>query len=184
MSNPAPTPNVDHLQQQKTQWLLSQIDVAYPTRESVLGKACYLDLMEKFSEITSLESAANDLKQAVSTTEWLRADFHKLTVLFARFMASHSDIPEASREFLQEFLAQIILDDQGAHSLCLGFEGSEVVGACIVSSTSETILVSDLLLKSDLGQQVEVAAILNLFDTEMNQGEQSCPVFLHTFAYV
>ncbi|PMG83237.1 hypothetical protein BCU83_05110 [Vibrio breoganii] len=184
MSNPAPIPNVDHLQHQKTQWLLSQIDVAYPTRESVLGKACYLDLIEKFSEINSLVSPAKDLNQAVSTTQWLRADFHKLTVLFARFMASHSDIPEASREFLQEFLAQIILDDQGAHSLCLGFEGSEVVGACIVSNTSEIVLVSDLILKNDLAQDVEVAAILNLFDTEMNQGEQSCPIFLQTFAYV
>ncbi|GEM79410.1 hypothetical protein [Vibrio superstes] len=184
MSNSAPTPNVEHLQQQKTQWLLSQIDVAYPTRESVLGKACYLDLVEKFNEITSLASSADDLNQAMSTTEWLRADFHKLTVLFARFMASHSDIPEASREFLQEFLAQIILDDQGAYSLCLGFEGSEVVGACIVSNGSDTILVSDLLLKSDLAQDVEVAAILNLFDSEINQGEQSCSVFLQIFAYI
>lgn len=181
MSNLAPTPNVEHLQQQKTQWLLSQIDVDYPTRESVLGKACYLDLVEKFSEITSLVIPSTGLAPVASNTEWLRADFHKLTVLFARFMASHSAVPDASREYLQEFLAQIILDDQGAHSLCLGFNGSEVVGACIVSNDSKALLVSDLLLKSDLTQDVEIAAILNLFDMEISQTEQNCQVFAQVF---
>ncbi|GEA59392.1 hypothetical protein [Vibrio comitans] len=184
MSNLAPTPNVEHLQQQKTQWLLSQIEVAYPTRESVLGKACYLDLIEKFSKIASLECPSSESTPVANNTEWLRADFHKLTVLFAHFMATHSDIPDASREYLQEFLAQIILDDQGPHSLCIGFEGSEVVGVCIVSNTSDTLLVSDLLLKNSLSKDLEIRSILNLFATEINQAEQNCQLFVQVFDYV
>ncbi|GEA50349.1 hypothetical protein VIN01S_11530 [Vibrio inusitatus NBRC 102082] len=184
MSNQASTTNVEHVHQQKNQWLLSQIDVDYPTRESVLGKACYLDLIEKSSEFSLQVNSFSGSTQVASNTDWLRADFHKLTVLFARFTASHSDIPEASREYLQEFLAQIILDDQGAHSLCIGFDGSEVVGVCIVSISSDTVLVSDLLLETNLTQDVEIATILDLFDNELNQVEQQCQVFAQVYDYV
>ncbi|OBT07956.1 hypothetical protein A9264_05680 [Vibrio sp. UCD-FRSSP16_10] len=167
--------DVEQLQQAKIQWLVSQIDVDFPTRESVLGKACYLDLIDNAIPAQPLLTENIDIN-AVSKLTWMKVDFHKLTVLYAHFVANHVNIAEQSKEYLQEFLAQIILDnqsdDEGTHTLCVGFLGSELVATCIVSIEQQTqqqiqqeqLLISDLLMDSDVDISTELSSILYLFD--------------------
>ncbi|CAM4135344.1 hypothetical protein [Vibrio neonatus] len=176
--------NIEQLQQLKNQWLFSQVDVDFPTRESVLGKACYLDLIEAQNSIQAIERAKIEAQSASAQLEWIKADFHKLTVLFSQFFASHSQVPVASKEYLQEFFAQIILDEQAPHSLCLGFSGTEVAGVAIVSIAEDpqsqvSVLISDLLIDDALDSHAEVSSILNIFSTELAKVELNQCIYVH-----
>ncbi|GAD89363.1 hypothetical protein VHA01S_019_00400 [Vibrio halioticoli NBRC 102217] len=184
MSNEKSESNIEQLQQQKNQWLFSQVDVDFPTRESVLGKACYLDLIEAENTIDAIELSKIEAQSAYAQLDWIKADFHKLTVLFSQFFAKHSQVPVASKEYLQEFFAQIILDEQAPHSLWLGFSGNEVAGVAIVSLSHDPlsqvgVLVSDLLLDDSLNSNAEISSILNIFSNQLAQIEHKQCIYVH-----
>ncbi|CAM3038120.1 hypothetical protein [Vibrio rarus] len=169
MSNTTTLSDAEQIQQLKNQWMLSQIDVDFPTRESQLGSACYLDVMEQNSAIMAFEGPTDPALTPKGKLNWLKVDFHKLTVLFSQFYASHSAVAEASRDYLQEFLAQIILDDNSGHSLWVGLSDSAVSGCCIVSEKNQHLLISDLLLNTEYDLAQEVPSIITGY-TAMGHG--------------
>ncbi|GAD79847.1 hypothetical protein [Vibrio ezurae] len=177
-------PSIEQLQQLKNQWLFSQVEVDFPTRESVLGKACYLDLIEATNTITAFDIDELQDSDSSAQFDWVKADFHKLTVLFSQFYASHSRVPVASKEYLQEFFAQIILDESTPHSLCLGFAGPEVAAVAIVSCVKERVLVSDLLLADSCSEKAEVSAILNVFGRELMDNQVNHSIYVHRSRYI
>jgi hypothetical protein len=149
--------HVNELNQQKLAWLVSQIEVDYPTRESVLGKASYLDLAES-SPVQLFDF--DKMKLSNSNASWLEVDFHKMTVMFALFMSKNAIIPEAQREFLQEFLAQIILTSSTQHKLYLAFLEGQLVGSAIVNLGDDLLLITDCLLLDSVEDKKATIGIL------------------------
>lgn len=121
--------------QKKINWMLSHVEVDYPTRESILGKAVYLDLMDSASVMPYSKGDAN------SSIEWIKVDFHKMTVMFAHFFANNAAVTEESQTVLLEFMAQITLDDNP--SLYLAFDKGETVTTAIVTESDNELLISD-----------------------------------------
>lgn len=157
--------SVIELNQQKVEWLASQIAVDYPTRESVLGKASYLDLVESSPiDLFSIENKA----ASVDTVNWIEVDFHKMTVMFAKFMAQHASIPDSQREFLQEFLAQIILTSSDKHRLYLAFSDDDIIGSALASTDKSVLLLTDCLILNKVNdtQTAMAALILQLLAKE------------------
>ncbi|GAM60143.1 hypothetical protein JCM19232_476 [Vibrio ishigakensis] len=115
--------------------MLSHVEVDYPTRESILGKAVYLDLMDSASVMPYSKGDAN------SSIEWIKVDFHKMTVMFAHFFANNAAVTEESQTVLLEFMAQITLDDNP--SLYLAFDKGETVTTAIVTESDTELLISD-----------------------------------------
>ncbi|WP_261818194.1 flavodoxin [Vibrio gallicus] len=135
----------------KISWMTSHIEVDFPTRESVLGKAIYLDLMEA----SSTEALTGEIA-AKTGIEWLQADFHKMTVMFADHFSNNVQLPTQSQGLLLEFLAQIILDKE-ASQLWLAFNDGQVVATAIVTQMDKQILISDFQLadKHKLGSLIQ-----------------------------
>lgn len=110
----------------KNNWLSKQVDVEFPTPESLIGRQLYLASQQ---DITFTESNIESLLKTKGDLEVIEVDFHRLTILFSIIQASlWSDTP-ADERFIIEFLTQIILDDD--YQLYLGFHEREPVSALI-----------------------------------------------------
>ncbi|MDK9737999.1 hypothetical protein KI655_11910 [Vibrio sp. D404a] len=132
---------IPEIAQKKNAWLLSQLDVAYPAKESLLGRDVYkANLDNRTYQPLSVD-------QAPATIEEIhKVDFHKLTVLFSLNQASAYE-SEYDKTHILEFLSQIILSDE--HQLYIGTVGSDVVASAIVTKTESELLVSDLVNQVD-----------------------------------
>lgn len=132
---------IPEIAQKKNAWLLSQLDVAYPAKESLLGRDVYkANLDKKTYQPLSVEQAHAIIE------EIHKVDFHKLTVLFSLNQASAYE-SEYDKTHILEFLSQIILSDE--HQLYIGTVGSDVVASAIVTKTEDELLVSDVVNQTD-----------------------------------
>lgn len=125
----------------KNQWLFSQLDIAYPAKESLLG----LDIYKK-----QLSQKTYQLLPQAQTPSHIdelhKVDFHKLTVLFSLNQASaYQD--EAERANILEFLSQIMLSDE--HDLYVGIKNGDVVASAIVTVSEDEVLISDIVNQDD-----------------------------------
>ncbi|MEZ8722904.1 hypothetical protein AB6D66_17655 [Vibrio pomeroyi] len=125
----------------KNQWLFSQLDIAYPAKESLLG----LDIYKKQLSQKTYQLLPQD-QTPTQIDELHKVDFHKLTVLFSLNQASaYQD--EAERANILEFLSQIMLSDE--HELYVGTKNGDVVASAIVTATDEELLISDVVNQDD-----------------------------------
>ncbi|MDD1828423.1 hypothetical protein LRP52_40295 [Photobacterium sp. ZSDE20] len=125
----------------KNQWLFSQLDIAYPAKESLLG----LDIYKKQLSQKTYQLLPQD-QTPTQIDELHKVDFHKLTVLFSLNQASaYQD--EAERANILEFLSQIMLSDE--HELYVGTKNGDVVASAVVTATDEELLISDVVNQDD-----------------------------------
>lgn len=132
----------------KNHWIAQQIEVEYPTPESIVGRKHYLDAQANIPYQISL---ADDLLQATWVDEVIEVDFHKLTVLFSQLQAQYLSEDEEVQALLIEFLTQIILDDE--YHLALGFLEGEAVAAVIYKFDGDVLLTFDLAVSSKFKTQ-------------------------------
>ncbi|MCK8072477.1 hypothetical protein [Vibrio sp. 1CM23M] len=127
-------PEIAH---KKNQWLFSQLDIAYPAKESLLGRELYQSkLPSKTYQLLAQDQTPSQID------ELHKVDFHKLTVLFSLNQASvYQD--ETERAHMLEFLSQIMLSDD--HVLYIGTQNGEVVASAIVTEADGSLLISDVV---------------------------------------
>ncbi|MFV8463178.1 hypothetical protein ACNO7T_18655 [Vibrio campbellii] len=125
----------------KNQWLFSQLDIAYPAKESLLGLDIYKNqLSQKTYQLLPQDQTPSQID------ELHKVDFHKLTVLFSLNQASaYQD--EAERANILEFLSQIMLSDE--HELYVGTKNGDVVASAIVTASDDELLISDIVNQDD-----------------------------------
>lgn len=125
----------------KNQWLFSQLDIAYPAKESLLGLEIYKNqLSQKTYQLLPQDQTPSQID------ELHKVDFHKLTVLFSLNQASaYQD--EAERANILEFLSQIMLSDE--HELYVGTKNGNVVASAIVTASNDELLISDIVNQDD-----------------------------------
>ncbi|MCC5516757.1 hypothetical protein AB4582_01315 [Vibrio splendidus] len=128
----------------KNQWLFSQLDIAYPAKESLLGRELYQSrLPSKNYQLLAQDQIPSQID------ELHKVDFHKLTVLFSLNQASvYHD--ETERAHMLEFLSQIMLSDE--HVLYIGTQNGDVVASAIVTEAEESLLISDVIIEN--GQDI------------------------------
>ncbi|PMH43790.1 hypothetical protein BCU68_13155 [Vibrio sp. 10N.286.49.B3] len=123
----------------KNQWLLDQVNVEFPTKESLIGRDLYQTaLTEKQYKMWS-----GDTSLAPVVDELYLVDFHRLTIMFSILQAKQWPA-EQDQAHLIEFFTQIILSD--AHQLYVGFHGNTPVTAAIVTDKDESVLISDIVI--------------------------------------
>lgn len=126
----------------KNDWLISQVDVQYPTRESLKGRDLYLS-GEKGKQYALFEPIAPLAETATpAVDELFLIDFHRLTVMFSLLQASRW-ADESEKAYVLEFFSQIILN--GECQLYLGFTDTNPVACAIVTRQGEEVLVSDVI---------------------------------------
>lgn len=132
--------------EQKNQWLTEQVNVAYPTPQSLDGRDLYLKAEQTKQYIQTQYSQ-------LATPKWVDdivlVDFHRLTIMFAILQASQwSEHPEQEKLVI-EFLTQIILSDD--YQLYLGLLDGEPVAGAITrfDSQEKTLLVSDVTVSAN-----------------------------------
>lgn len=131
-------PEIAH---QKNKWLFSQLDIAYPAKESLLGRDIYKNqLSQKTYQLLPQDQTPTQID------ELHKVDFHKLTVLFSLNQASAYQ-NETERAHMLEFLSQIILSDE--HELYVGTTKGDVVASAIVTQGASCLLISDVVNKND-----------------------------------
>lgn len=124
----------------KNQWLFDQVEVEFPTPESLKGREVYQFLCEN-NQVMSFE---NNTEVTINVDEIFLVDFHRLTVMFSLLQASRGR-DEQERNYLLEFFTQIIFSEPC--SLYVGFHKSEPVAAALVTHKDNTLLVSDVVVK-------------------------------------
>ncbi len=123
----------------KNQWLYQQVDVEFPTKESLLGRTCYQQSQQQPScSLWVPESVSHSL-----TDDIYLVDFHRLTITFALLQATRFS-SEQEKNNLVEFLTQIIYSPPC--ELYLGFERGSAVAAAIVTRIDQQILLSDIVV--------------------------------------
>jgi len=141
--------------QLKNQWLFDQLDVAYPAKESLLGR----DIYQKNLSSKTYQQLPND-QPAAEVDEIYLVDFHKLTVLFSLHQASQYS-NESDKAYILEFLSQIILSDD--HKLYVGIVAGEVVASAIITEHEDSLLISDIVYQSKNGVTISFAKQLQSF---------------------
>lgn len=132
---------ITELAEKKNQWLYSQVDVAYPTAESIKGKNLYKERCESCL-YTPLQQAATDKPLEA---EIHKVDFHRLTVMFAQLQAAQFQSGNQEGEesaWILEFFAQIIFSE--LHDIYLGFAEQRLIFGAIVTKEDNLVLVSDI----------------------------------------
>lgn len=124
----------------QNQWLSSQVDVEFPTAESLEGRDIY-HALSRHTEVSLFQPQACD---APLLQEIYLVDFHRLTVWFALLQATRSST-QHDQERLVEFFTQIIYSPPC--QLFLGFHLGEPVAAGMVTEHEHMVLLSDLVVK-------------------------------------
>lgn len=124
----------------KNQWLFDQVNVEFPTEESLQGRDLYQKAVVQRSSRPFIELTEEPNLSLLE--EVYLVDFHRMTIWFALLQASlWSDKNDQSKVI--EFFTQIIYSPPC--ELYLGFQNGEPVAAGIVTSTSHEILISDIV---------------------------------------
>ncbi|EKO3376671.1 hypothetical protein KW419_21755 [Vibrio fluvialis] len=134
------TPSSHAIVEIKNQWLWSQVDVEYPTPESIKGRALYQTLSEQRQTQPLLDQPVQGKLDDIYLV-----DFHRLTIMFALLQASQM-ASEEEQNLLVEFFTQIIYSEPCA--LYLGFSESEPVAAAILTAQADAVLLSDVVVRS------------------------------------
>lgn len=123
----------------KNQWLYQQVDVEFPTKESLLGRTCYQQSQQQAScSFWVPEPLSHSLADDIYLV-----DFHRLTIMFALLQATRYE-SEQDKNNLVEFLTQIIYSPPC--ELYLGFEQGSAVASAIVTHIDQQILLSDIVV--------------------------------------
>lgn len=122
----------------KNKWLASQVEVDFPTAESIKGRELY----QKAEQSCIYKQLTTCSESSVEGLEIHKADFHRLTVIFAQLQSTQFQGDESA--WVLEFFAQIILSNE--HALYLGFIDQKPVFAAIVSCEGTQVLVSDIAI--------------------------------------
>ncbi|MFC5079916.1 hypothetical protein VTH8203_03322 [Vibrio thalassae] len=147
----------ERLYSNKNQWLASQIDVDFPTPESVQGRELYQESLSS-NYLDSLEPEFDDSLNI----EWHKVDFHRLTVMFALLQAKRWSV-EQHQNAVVEFFAQIILDE--THDLYVGFDNTEPCAATIMCKEQSVVLFSDIVVCGNQQNTNPLAIIPSLIQT-------------------
>jgi hypothetical protein len=134
--------SIPEIVKRKNDWLISQVDVQYPTKESLKGRDLYLE-GEKDKRYALFQSKAL-LSEPVSPAvdELYLIDFHRLTVMFSLLQASRW-AEEQEKAYVLEFFSQIILSSEC--QLYLGFTDTNPVACAIVMQHGDDVLISDVV---------------------------------------
>jgi hypothetical protein len=133
----------------KHHWLLSHVDVKYPTPESILGRDLYQQRENRtqYQEYSLCETTTHDRIEEIYLV-----DFHRLTVMFAK-LQSDDWKDEKSRQYVLEFFAQTTLSED--HHYYLGFIAGKPIIAAIVTCMDKDLLVSDIVTKDSHSNQIK-----------------------------
>ncbi|GAL32278.1 hypothetical protein JCM19240_5709 [Vibrio maritimus] len=145
------------LHNEKNQWLASQVEGGYPTKESLKGRDLYL------GAITSCYLEPFEAPSGSAThIEWHLVDFHRLTIMFS-LLHSKRWANDEHQQLIVEFLTQIIVEP--SHALYVGFEQGEATAAAMVSTEGETVLISDIALSGDWNEVNVLTTIASLIQS-------------------
>ena len=125
----------------KNNWLYDQVEVEFPTKESLAGRALYQSQVEhkqyKKLDIEVLSSGCN----VFAAEDVFIVDFHRLTVMFAILFAKQWQ-SDAEQQLIIEFLTQIIYSEPC--ELYVGFQKEALVATAILTRDKGQLLVSDV----------------------------------------
>ncbi|UPQ89935.1 flavodoxin [Vibrio sinaloensis] len=152
----------------KNQWLYQQVEVEFPTKESLAGLALYRAEVEG-KEVVELDASATD--STFNQDDIFLVDFHRLTVMFALLQASRWQKP-TDQEHIVEFLTQIIYSTPC--ELYLGFQQGEPVAAAILTVNEQHALISDVVVKaqSTASKQDFIAALVSKASSKLEPIQQ------------
>ncbi len=126
----------------KNHWLSQQVDVEFPTKESLEGRALYLSANPQLAIEPYIPQPTSD--SLIASDQIFLVDFHRLTIMFAQLQASRWSDP-AQQALVIEFLTQIIYSKPC--ELYLAFVHGEAVAGAIVTYHDKQRLISDLACK-------------------------------------
>lgn len=151
----------------KNQWLYQQVEVEFPTKESLAGLALYRAESEG-KELVSLDASTPD--STFHQEDIFLVDFHRLTVMFALLQASRWQ-KSSDQDLIVEFLTQIIYSTPC--ELYLGFQQGEPVAAAILTFDEQQALISDVVVKaqSTATEQDFIAALMTKASPKLEQAE-------------
>ncbi|WED24462.1 flavodoxin [Vibrio sp. JC009] len=158
---------INELVEKKNRWLASQVDVKYPTAESLRGRDLYRE-REKAATYGQIQAETADVQSG--EYEIYEVDFHRLTVMFAQFVSEGWN-DASDKACVLEFLAQIILSDE--HKIYLGFQKQVLLFAAIMSADKTRTLFSDITITSSASSLNKstvagvLASYLNISDQEV-----------------
>ena len=92
----------------KNEWLYQQVDVEYPTKESIAGLALYKAKVAS-CQYEQLESVTTE-SSVFGKDDIFLVDFHRLTVMFSLLQSSQWQ-DSSDQEMIVEFLTQIIYSE-------------------------------------------------------------------------
>lgn len=153
--------------QSKNQWLSKQVDVKYPTPESLAGRKLYLETSQSLSCQSLTLDQNSDF--CFAPEDIFLVDFHRLTVLFAVLQSKRWSTVE-QQNLIVEFLTQIIYSEPC--ELYLAFKDGEPKGAAIVTRGENELLISDIVLVDEQSidnQQSFANALVNKLDIKLGQ---------------
>lgn len=160
----------------RTQWLSEQVNVEYPTKESLIGRDLYLEKtnVSCFEPITVMEGQ-DEISDVI-----LPVTFHRMTILFALLQSEqfHDDAQSAD---VIEFLTQIIYGEPC--QLFLAFEHGEAVAAALVTTQENRSLISDVAFKSNSmfsDESAFIAQLAHLVQQSDSSVTEFCYAIHHT----
>lgn len=144
----------------KNQWLASQVDVAFPTPESLRGRDNYLSFQQSYT--SSLSAPISSLTSPSSFTGSIaKVDFHRLTIRFAIVLAS---LWEEDKEDVVEFLTQLILEDK--YTLYIGLDGNTPTACALIHNVSDELTtVFDIALADKEKNEVKKSFVHDVIKT-------------------
>ncbi len=151
----------------KNQWLYSQVDVKYPTEESLKGRDLYKLFQDSPKEYISNWTSRPLVKGVVD--DLYIVDFHRLTIVFACLFSKQWKEKE-SQAYIVEFLTQIILEPD--FPIFIGFKNGEPIGCALGTMADGEMLISDIYL-SDEGKHSHeefIQQIINVFGDSFDIG--------------
>ncbi|WP_104048303.1 flavodoxin [Vibrio jasicida] len=140
--------------QRKNTWLHDLVEVEFPTKESLEGRATYFRALETQEYQVMGKSELLDSDNALVKDDIFLVDFHRLTVMFS-ILQSQRWADKHDQEMIIEYLTQIILTPD--FELYVGFKEGEAVGAAIVSQHEENTLISDIAVSQKLDKSDFIA---------------------------
>ena len=127
----------------KNQWFSQHVDVDFPTKESLLGRALFLSDANKRTSYQLKVLPQTNLEYAEDGI--FKVDFHRLTVMFS-LLQSQRWGSSTDQALVVEFLSQIIFSPPC--DLYVGFLQGEPAAAAVVTKYGNSLLVSDIVTTS------------------------------------
>lgn len=153
------SPQVPQIASVKNQWLYQQVDVEFPTQESLKGKDVYQQWVSQRDYVNLNQYLAEHSTSAsFDPQDIYLVDFHRLTVMFALQQAQRWQ-EKQDQELIIEFLTQIIYSEPC--QLFIGFQNGEPVATAIVTLHEEQFLISDLYTQEHGMQVAFINGLLN-----------------------